>query len=114
MSSTFFGNVTGDDLLRHGARIKADPEFNPEFAEIVDFSGIRAINIPQEALAELASTESLFSKDAPHVVVTPADLPRSMAMKYREQVRETRPNFHVVRTIAEARDLLHELGYNLE
>ena len=114
MSSTFFGEVTGEELLRHRDRIRADPEFSPEFAEVVDFSAIKAMKVPPEALARLASTESLFRKDAPHVVVTPADLPLSMALEYRERVRETRPNFHVVRTIAEARDLLHGLGYNLE
>ena len=114
MSSTFFGDITGEELLRHRARIKADPDFDPEFAEIVDFSAIKAMAVPQDALARLASTESLFSKNAPHVVVTPADLPLALALQYRERVRETRPNFHVVRSIAEARELLHGLGYKLE
>jgi hypothetical protein len=113
VSSTFYGNVTGDDLLRHGARIKADPEFNPAFAEIVDFSGIHAITVPPEALERLASTESLFHHDAPHIVVTPADLPMNLALQYRDRVRETRPNFHVVRTVAEAKELLQRLGYDL-
>ena len=114
VSSTFFGDVTGEELLRHRDRILADPDFDPQFAEVVDFSAIKAMTVPPDALAKLASTESLFSKDALHVVVTPADLPLAMALQYREQVRKTRPNFHVVRTIAEARELLHELGYNLE
>lgn len=114
MSSTFFGDVTGEELLRHRDRIQADPDFDPQFAEIVDFSGVKAVKVPTEALASLASTESLFSKSTPHVVVTPSDLPLALALQYRDRVRETRPNFHVVRTIDEARDLLHRLGYNLE
>lgn len=113
MSSTFFGEVTGQDLLQHRARIKADPLFDPAFAEIVDFSGVSMVSVTELALNALAGTESLFGKDVPHVVVTPADLPMSMALKYRDSVRETRPNFHVVRTVEEAQQLLHQLGYSL-
>ena len=111
VSSTFFGDVSGSDLLHHRDRIKADPEFSSNFAEIVDFSGVSMLSVTKSALSMLASTESLFDKDVPHVVVTPADLPMSLALEYRDKVRETRPNFHVVPTIDEARKLLRQLGY---
>ncbi len=113
VSSTFYGQVTGEDLLEHRDRIKADPEFNPGFADLTDFSGIKMIAVSESALARLAGTESLFHQDAPHIVVVPSDLPHSLATKYRDEVRQTRPNFHVVRSLAEAQQILAELGYQL-
>lgn len=109
--STFYGEVTGENLLQHRATIRADAEFDPDFAEIVDFSAVNLVSVPESALAQLAGSESLFHKHVPHVVVTPAELPAGLALKYRDIARDSRPNFYVVRTIDEAHALLRELGY---
>ena len=113
VSSTFFGEIGGKDLLKHRERIKSDPEFDPSFAEIVDFSGVKAMSVSESALMTLAGTESLFNKDVPHILVTPSDLPTTLALQYRDVVRPTRPNIYVVRTLQEGQKLLHELGYGL-
>lgn len=109
--STFYGEVTGENLLQHRATIVADPEFNPDFAEIVDFSAVNLVSVPESALAQLALSESVFHRHVPHVVVTPAALPAGLALKYRDIARDSRPNFYVVRTLDEARALLQKLGY---
>ena len=113
MSSTFYGPIRGEDLLAHRATIKADRDFDPSFAEIVDFSGVDILSVADSALAALAGAPSLFHHDVPHIVVTPAGLPRDLALQYQEKVRETRPKFYVVETTDEARAILHELGYQL-
>ena len=109
--STFYGEVTGENLLQHRATIRADVEFNPDFADIVDFTGVNLVSVPETALAQLASSESLFHKHVPHVIVTPAELPTGLALQYRDIARDSRPNFYVVRTLDEAHALLRNLGY---
>jgi hypothetical protein len=32
-------------LLRHGAKIQADPEFNPAFSEIVDLGAVTSLAV---------------------------------------------------------------------
>ena len=113
MSSTFHGPITGQDLLAHRATIQADHDFDPAFAEIVDFSGVNIVSVADSALSALAGVPSLFHHDVPHIVVTPAGLPRSLALKYQQIVRETRPQFYVVETLDEARETLRKLGYGL-
>ena len=113
MSSTFYGPIQGEDLLAHRATIKTDHDFDPSFAEIVDFSGVNILSVADSALSALAGTQSLFNRDVPHIVVTPAGLPRALALKYQEIVRETRPQFYVVETIEEAHSILRGLGYDL-
>ena len=113
VSSTFFGEVSGKDLLEHRERIKSDPEFDPSFAEIADFSSVKMLSVSESALMTLAKIDSLFNKDVPHLLVSPADLPMTLALQYRDIVRETRPRMYVVRTLQEAQKLLLELGYGL-
>ena len=113
VSSTFFGEVSGKDLLEHRERIKSDPEFDPSFAEIADFSSVKMLSVSESALMTLAKIDSLFNKDVPHLLVSPADLPMTLALQYRDIVRESRPNIFVVRTLQEAQQMLHDLGYGL-
>src|ERR1051326_5743710 len=86
VSSTFYGEIAGKDLLEHRERIKNDPEFDPSFAEVVDFSGVKMMSGSESALMTLAGTQSLFNKDVPHVLISPADLPKSLALQYRDIV----------------------------
>ncbi len=113
--STFHGPVTGDELLRHQATIQGDPDFNPEFADVVDLSAAAlTASISPETLSRLAQSKSLFSEQTPHIVVAPAPLAREMARGYKKMVRSSRPNFFVVASLTEANTLLHGLGYGPE
>ncbi len=100
--STFHGDVSGEDILRHGKVILADPHFQSNFADVVDFSSISIANVDDTALKTLAGTQSIFERGVPHVIIAPADLPYEMAVKYRDIAQKSRPNLHVVRTVAEA------------
>jgi hypothetical protein len=104
--SSFYGEVDDEELLRHRARIEADPDFNPGFSEIVDFSGVTLPAISEARLAGMASGKSIFDGSVMHVVVTPADLPYKLARKYQVLARQTRPNLFIVRSLAEAYKLL--------
>ncbi len=111
--SVFHGRVTGDDIVKHQNVIAADPHFQANFADIVDFSAVSVTEIDDKALGTLAGKHSIFDDGVPHVIVAPANLPFAAAMKYRDLSRQSRPNLHVVRTLGEARQLLDQLGYRL-
>ena len=106
--STFYGNVTGEELLGHGARIRSDPDFNPAFSEIVDLSGVTSFVVSEQTLASMANARSLYHDAAVHIVVAPSDREFRVASQYRELARTSRPNFHVVRSLEEAYDIFRD------
>ncbi len=109
--STFHGEITPELLLQHGASIAAESDFDPQFAEIADFSAADVATISETTLTALAGMKSLFSPDVPHVVVAPTDAMVALGSKYQELARESRPNLFVVRSLAEAYELLAQRGY---
>jgi hypothetical protein len=104
--STFYGEVTDAELLGHGNAIGSDPDFNPEFSEIVDFSSVTNAAISESALAALAGNPSLFKSSVVHVVVAPSEALFQLVSKYKDFARSSRPNLFVVRTRSEAYRLL--------
>lgn len=104
--STFYGKVTDDELLRHGATIASDPDFKRDFSEVVDFSAVSEATISDATLKTMAESRSLFSDTVLHIVVAPADSVFQLASRYKEFTRKTRPNLFVVRSRAEAYKLL--------
>ncbi len=110
--STFHGEVTDDELLLHPSTIAADPDFSPEYADIVDLSELKIPKVSGQALSKLAGNKSLFRASVPHVIVAPTDVPFEMATHYQEMARESRPNLFVVRTLAEAYEVLRQRGYS--
>ena len=104
--STFYGEANDEELLRHRSAIAEDPNFDPTFSEIVDFSGVTKPEISEATLRAMASTTSLFNKSVLHIIVAPAELAFRLASSYQALARETRPNLLVVRSLSEAHALL--------
>lgn len=104
--SSFYGKVTGEELLAHRQRILAEPFFNPAFDEIVDFSDVSQTLINEQALASLASEKSIYGPNSRHVVVAPSDMPYEIGLRYQQLAQQSRPNLHVVRSLSEAYQLL--------
>jgi hypothetical protein len=104
--STFYGELTDAELLGHGKSMSSDPDFNPEFSEIVDFSSVTNVAISERALAALAANPSLFKSSVVHIVVAPTDALFQMVSKYKDFAQSSRPNLFVVRTRTEAYRLL--------
>ncbi|HTK94668.1 MAG TPA: hypothetical protein VL382_03445 [Terriglobales bacterium] len=111
VTSTFFGPVTDATLLRHGASIAAEPNFNPTYAEIVDFTNAGVDAISEATLAALSQTKSLYDLGVPHVVVATSQAMIAIASKYQQVARDSRPNLFIVGTLAEAYELLAAQGY---
>lgn len=104
--SAFYGAITDAELGGHRSAIASDPDFNPEFNDIVDFTDVTRADISEATLAAMAASLSLFGKSVLHIVVAPTDPVLGIVNRYKELTRTSRPNFHVVRTRDEAYRLL--------
>lgn len=105
--SSFHGKVTGDELLRHRGTIAADPDFSPDFDEIVDFTAVNEIQVNKETIATMAESQSLYSPTVKHVVVAPAEVAFKLANEFKDLAGNARPNLTVVRTRADAYRLVN-------
>ncbi len=104
--SAFYGKINDAELLGHRTRIASDPDFNPQFTDIVDFSDVTDPAITESAIAALAANPSLFSSSAMHIVIAPAAVMFRLGGKFKDLAQSSRPNFYVVKTRAEAYELL--------
>ena len=104
--SAFYGRITDDELLSHRKAIATDPDFNPEFTDIVDFSAVTDVAVSESGVAAQAAKPSLFSSEVMHIIVAPADVMFQLGGKFKEFAQSTRPNVFIVRTRAEAYQLL--------
>ncbi len=104
--STFYGEITDAEVLGHGKAIGSDPDFNPEFSEIVDFTSVTSAAVSESTLAALAANPSLFKSSVVHIVVAPNEALFQLVSKYKDFAQSSRPNLFVVRTRAEAYRLL--------
>lgn len=104
--SAFYGRVTDEELLRHRSRISSDPDFRAHFSEIVDFSAVTEAEVSRETIASLAANPSLYDASALHIVVAPEDSFFELGSMFKQLASASRPNFFVVRSRAEAYQLL--------
>lgn len=104
--SAFYGKITDAELLGHRTRIASDPDFNPQFADIVDFTDVTDPAITESAITALAANPSLFSSSAIHIVIAPAAVVFRLGATFKRLAQSSRPNFYVVKTRAEAYQIL--------
>ena len=104
--SAFYGRITDAEFLGHHKRIASDPDFNSQFADIVDFSDVTDPAISESAVAALAANPSLFSSSAIHIVIAPDAVMFRLGARFKQLAKSTRPNLHVVGTREETYKLL--------
>jgi hypothetical protein len=100
--STLSGTIETEDLIRQVAAIRAHPQFNPEFNELIDASAVTSFNVSSEDVRRLASRDSTFSPSADRVFVATQDLVFGLARMFQTFSAENRPRFTVVRSLSEA------------
>ncbi len=111
--STFYGDITGKDVLRHRATIASVSAFSPDYVDVVDFTSVTSPVIDESALTTLANQGSLFHIDTLHVIIVPEDTDYQTALRYKEMAARTRLNIQVVRSMDAARELLKSMGHRL-
>jgi len=100
--SVFYCDMTTTDMVQHIAAIRGHPDFNPDFDELIDASGVSSFDIPSDDVRELASHDSPFHASPKRVLVAPQDLVFGLGRMFQTFGSKQRPHFIVVRTLDEA------------
>ena len=106
VTSTFYGEVMNEEFMGQATLIRSHPDFNPYFAEIIDFGGVTRTNLSTETIWTMATTKSIFDPGAKHVVIAPADFAFGLARMFQTLAEDSRPNFAIVKSHSEAYRLL--------
>ena len=100
-----WGELTNQDLLEHQAGLRQDRDFDPKFDQLVDLTRVSRIEVTSEGILELAEA-TVFDRGVRRVMVAPADALFGMARMFQALRDAAGEQHHVVRTLAEARELL--------
>jgi hypothetical protein len=98
------GVLTKEDLLGHMERLSKDPDFDPDFCQLVDFTQITALEFEPDDVRQLAQ-RNIFSPRSRRAFVVKDDLQFGLARMfeiYRELNGEA--GIRVFRTFDEAMD----------
>ena len=96
------GVFASADFVEHMVRLRGDPNFNPDFNQVVDCRGISVLDLNSDQLKELAS-QSIFSAKSRRAFVVSSDLHFGMGRMfaaYRE-IAEGQ-NVRIFRDMSEA------------
>ena len=98
------GVLTKEDILGHMDRLSKDPDFDPNFSQVSDFTQITVLEIEPEDVRQLAQ-RNVFSPHSRRAFVVKDDLQFGLARMFeihRELNGET--GIRVFRTFDEAMD----------
>jgi len=98
------GVLTKEDIWGHMDRLSNDPDFNPEFSQVMDFRQITALEVEPEDVRQLAQ-RNIFSPRSRRAILVKDDLQFGLARMFeihRELKGET--GIRVFRTFDEAMD----------
>jgi len=98
------GVLTREDLLGHQERLLKDPEFDPTFSQLLDFTHITKVDITPEDV-RLAARKTIFSPQSHRAMLVKDDLQFGLARMF-EIHRELNgeKGIRVFRNIDEALD----------
>jgi hypothetical protein len=89
--STAFDIVIREDILGHQERLSKDPDFDPHFSQLIDFSDTTQIDITPEDV-RLFARRNIFSPDSRRAIVVKDDFQFGLARMFgihRELAGET-------------------------
>jgi hypothetical protein len=68
-----FDDLTEQDVKEHQARLQHDPQFNPEFSELIDATGLKTVRLTSLSTDRLVRSRP-FGKNARVAVIAESDL----------------------------------------
>jgi len=104
--STFAGENSEEEIIGLASRIRADPDFDPSFTEIIDCRAVSVTRISTAFIRELSRRPNIFNPTAMHVIVAPQDHVFGLVRMGQVFAEQTIPNIVVVRTMDEAYNVL--------
>lgn len=98
------GPLTKQDIVRHMNLLSLDPDFNPDFCQLMDFRPITAVEFGPEDIREFAKRD-IYSPKARRAILVKNDLEYGLARMF-EIHREIKgePGIRVFRSLDEAMD----------
>ncbi len=78
---SFKGRLTVAELLAHSAKLRADPDFDPTFAELADCRAADPSDLEPTMLRQAAET-SVYHASAPRAVVVKDDVHGAVAQLF--------------------------------
>jgi len=103
--TSYSGEVNDADVARQISEIQRSAPFDSEYSAITDFSGVTQFNISLDQIRQVAETESPLAKSK-RVMVAPTDVAYGTSRMFQALSSNTRPKITVVRTLAEAYQVL--------
>ena len=98
-----WADLTDEEALRHQRRLKSDPEFDPGFRQLLDFTEVEHFGISPEGIHKLASRDPWGARRA---FVAPGDLAFGMLRMHEFLVGDEPQELTVFRSTREAWDWL--------
>jgi hypothetical protein len=103
-----WGAATEDDIYDHGQRLRNDPQFRPDFRQLVDMTELTEIRVGSGVIRD-ASRNQFFSPGVRRAVVANSEAAFGMARMYAIASEETGQTIQVFRDMSAA-----EAWLNLE
>jgi hypothetical protein len=98
--------LTTEDILMHMEQLTSDPDFSPDFFQLVDFTQVTSVQITSKEIRHLAE-RNIFSPNARRAVVVSNELQFGLTRMFEiHRNLNGEKGIHVFRTLAEAIDWL--------
>ena len=101
--TTFSGVVTLDDMVQFIASLRADPNFDPEFSEIVDLSNTSDVRLGYEEFKRLEELDP-FADGSKWAFVIPTNPAVYGVTRMYHLIQNEDPAIKIFRTEQEARE----------
>ena len=102
------GRINLEDLLSHSYLLKNDPQFKPEYSNLIDLAGFSGADLNMDSMKAFAQglQGEVFAHSARRAVVAPADAAFNLSRQF-QSLRPDPENFQVFHTMDEALHWLH-------
>jgi hypothetical protein len=100
ISVKFRRKVQARDIERYASSLRAHPQFDPEFSEIVDLSEVEEVDLQADEFIRLADEVDPFSLKAKRAFVARNSVQTHAARMHK--ILRTQRNFEIFRSLAEA------------
>jgi hypothetical protein len=97
-----WGAATEDEIFDHGQRLRNDPQFQPDFRQLVDMSELTEIRVGS-GLIRNASRNQFFSPGVRRAVVANSEAAFGMARMYAIASEEAGQTIQVFRDMSAAK-----------
>ena len=101
---TCSGQVTAQEIVEHRRKLRADPQFNADFAALIDASHVDGFGVSWELLNGLKYDDP-FSGKSRRAVLAPGNFAFGLGRMYQGLRHDS--NFAVFRTVDAARRWIH-------